>query len=342
MNSAERIFATMRGEPVDRHAFAPILSLYGAKLTGCALDKYYSDSAEYVRGQDAVYETFEPDMLLGSFCLAPIGGSFGGKVKLYSKDAPNLVRPAISSPRQITEIKVPDVDRDPAITYITEGIRLLAGKYKSKVPVAGIALSPIDIAIMIMGMDGWLETVMTDENAAKRVLDITTPFFVQWLNAMFDAGAFTVFLPTVFFNPIFIPKSLAVKYALPALSEAFAQLNGPVIIHDTGAPILEFLDIFYKIPNVAGFAVNNKEPLELLREKISDNKVLACGIDCYEVKQLSPLEIYHRTIKMLDNRKYDRRFIVSSSGADINFDTPIENITAIKKAVEEYGGWTIR
>ena len=61
MNSMERIQAALAGKPVDRRAIAPVLGLYGARLTNCPLDQYYTDPAAYARGQSAVRETFQPD-----------------------------------------------------------------------------------------------------------------------------------------------------------------------------------------------------------------------------------------------------------------------------------------
>ena len=40
MNSMERIQATLAGKPLDRRAIAPVLGLYGARLTNCPLERY--------------------------------------------------------------------------------------------------------------------------------------------------------------------------------------------------------------------------------------------------------------------------------------------------------------
>ena len=63
MNGFDRIQATIEGRPLDRRAFIPVLSLYGARLTDCPLEQYFSDPKAYTEGQIAVYREFEPDII---------------------------------------------------------------------------------------------------------------------------------------------------------------------------------------------------------------------------------------------------------------------------------------
>ena len=76
MNSIERISATLQGKPTDRRAVSLLLPLYGARLTDCKPSKYYTDAAAYARGQSAVRETFQPDVLFGPFAVALEGAAF--------------------------------------------------------------------------------------------------------------------------------------------------------------------------------------------------------------------------------------------------------------------------
>ena len=63
MNSLERVTAALSGKSFDRRPVSITLSLYGARLTNCPLTTYYTDADEYFRGQEAVYKTFQPDIL---------------------------------------------------------------------------------------------------------------------------------------------------------------------------------------------------------------------------------------------------------------------------------------
>lgn len=88
MNSRERVFATFQGKPVDRRPFTAMLSLYGARLTGCPLRDYYTDASAYARGQTAVREIFRPDILFSPFSLVGLAEAFGGEAKYFDNAPP--------------------------------------------------------------------------------------------------------------------------------------------------------------------------------------------------------------------------------------------------------------
>ncbi len=214
MNSMERIMATLQGKPVDRRAVSLTLSLYGARLTSCDLQTYYTNPARYARGQSAVRELFKPDIIFAPFALPLLGAAFGGEVRFFENQAPNLVKPAISSASEIDQLVVPDIDTDPHLTYFRECIRLLAAECGTEIPVVAIALSPVDLPSMIMGIEPWLETLLFDEEGFNRMLDITTPHFVKWVNALLADGATCVALPAAFTNSNILPHNIAEKIAV--------------------------------------------------------------------------------------------------------------------------------
>jgi uroporphyrinogen decarboxylase len=90
MNSLERLHATLAGKPLDRRAVAPVLGLYGARLTGCPLEQYYTDPVAYVRGQTAIREMFQPDILYAPVAFASLGAAFGGELVHLETMPPDL------------------------------------------------------------------------------------------------------------------------------------------------------------------------------------------------------------------------------------------------------------
>ena len=72
MKSLDRYRATLAGKPLEHCIVAPVLSLYGARLTGCPLERYYTEADAYARGQAAIYATLQPDILFAPFALAHI------------------------------------------------------------------------------------------------------------------------------------------------------------------------------------------------------------------------------------------------------------------------------
>lgn len=120
MNSAERVMATLQGAPVDRRAVVTTTSLYGARLTGCVFERYYTVSKEYADGQAAIIERFQPDLLLSPLCVANEAKAFGCDKRYMKENPPNITKRAIACGAEIDAIKFPDIDTHPSILYTRE------------------------------------------------------------------------------------------------------------------------------------------------------------------------------------------------------------------------------
>ncbi len=204
---------------------------------------------------------------------------FGSKVRYFDNQAPNLLSPAISSPNEISRLEISDIDNHPRVAYFHEAIRLMVAEHGHDVPVAAIALNPADLPVMILSIDGWLQTLLFDKPAAKKMLEITIPYFVRRINAFLSAGAAFVVMPAAFVNPSVVTRDIALEITIPALREAFSQVNGPLVIHSGGARLLPFLDLFTDLPNVAGFVVSGGENLAEARSRIGSKPALLGNIE---------------------------------------------------------------
>jgi len=337
MKSIERVLATLQGTETDRRAVILTLSLYGARLTNCPLSKYYTDPESYVKGQNAVYKQFEPDVLFAPFELPLLGAAFGSVIKIFDNQPPNIIKPIIDSADEFTSLSIPDVDSEPGLTYIRDCLRSMAKQFSPDVPVAAIALSPLDLPVLIMGIDSWLETLLFQKQLAIKILKICIDHFIQWTDALFRDGATFVVLPISFANMRIITPKIANEIAIPYLTEAFSKVKGPLVLHHVGTSILGSLEILKTLPNVAGFCVGKEDKLSKAREIIGPGPVLLGNIDGPGLLGREPSGIFKQVTAMLDGRKDDPNYIVATSAADIDLETPIENIQAIVDAVRAYG-----
>ncbi len=336
MNSKERVFATLQGKQVDRRPFTALLSLYGAGLTGCPLRQYYSDAAAYARGQTAVRETFEPDILFSPFSLVTLAEAFGGEAKYFDNYPPNLLRPAITSMSNIPHLSVPDIDSHPKIIYVRDSLRRIAETHGKESVTAAVLLSPLDLPLMIMGLDKWMETVLFDNDGVDRMLEITIPFFIQFANALLEDGADALVLPAAFLTPALATREILERFALPVMRDVFDKVRGPIVIHHVGSPFLKFLDLFAGLPNVVGFVLDHRDDLSEAREKAGPGMTIFGGPDGPNIGNVSPENIETQCRALLKARRKEPCFILGTTGADIPVDAPAENIHAMRKAVETF------
>lgn len=336
MNSLDRVFATLQGKPTDRRAVTLTLSLYGARLTECPLKKYFTDPKAYFEGQTAVIERCRPDTIFTPFLATAEAEAFGSEAVYINRNPPNLRKPIIKDASEISKLKEPDIDSHPRILYLRESTRLLSSRLKGKCPVVGVLLTPIDLPALIMGLDGWLETILFDEENTQRMLEKTARHFVKLANALFSDGADFLAMPSMLSNPKLITRKIAEETALPILKDAFQAVNGPLVFHHGGNPIGKFMDLYSGLPNVEAFLIDSRDKFSEVREKVGSQKLLLGNIDGPTLWNLSPEQIQKICTKLLNDRKDDKHFIMATASADIAYNTPLENIITMVESVENH------
>lgn len=337
MNSMERILAPLARKPLDRRAFTPVLGLYGAKLTNCPLDQYYTNPVAYARGQSAVRETFQPDVLCAPLSFASIGTAFGGELVFLDKEPPNLRRPALQSVEQWDTVTPADPDTHPNLTYFRDTIRRMAIEHRREIPIAMVLPIPTDIPDVVMGLETWLEIVLFDPAGAQKVMDKVIPFYVQFVNNFFADGATFVVMPCGLASSGIVTREIVSTFTRPILEKVLSQLKGPVVLHNVGAPLMAHLDLLAGLPSVVGFIVDQLDDLAQCRQIIGPDMMLFGGLDCSNIGQMSASEVEDHCRKILEDRRQDPRFILGTSGPDVVWDTPADNIHAMRKAVESFG-----
>jgi uroporphyrinogen decarboxylase len=342
MNSAERIMATLAGKSLDRRAFIPVLSLYGARLSDCPLEKYYSDPAAYATGQLAVYREFAPDILLSPFAFALIGSAFGSEIQFSVGQAPNIRKPAIAFLEEWDHLPLPDPDDNSRLLYLRHAIRIMADMLQGDAPIAACLPSPIDIPALIMGMEGWLELVLFDKEGTQRVLQRANQFFVQTANCLFMEGAALMVLPCGYASPKIMMREPVESLMRPALMDALGQLNGPSVLHNAGTDMLRHLDLLVGLPSAVGYALDYREGLAEARRVTGNDPTLLSGPHGPSLADMGAAQVEGICRAILEERKQEKdlHFILATLGADIPLNTPPENIHAMREAVLS-AGWGI-
>lgn len=337
MNSRERFINVVQGKPVDRKPFGAITSLYGARLTGCPLERFYNDAAAYAQGQDAVRELTGTDFVIGPFLLAGFGEAFGSTLHYTDRYVPNLRKPAITSSADISRLIIPNPDTHPRLLYMRESIRRLAATHGNEAVIIAILLNPLDMPAAIMGLDAWLETILTDESATRRMLDITTPFFVDLCAKLYADGARVLAMPMGFFTRDVTTRNLVTDFALPAMREALSRVDLPLVFHHTGSTFFEYLDLLDSLPSVAGFTMDIRDDLREARRRVRKERILFAGLDGPTLHTMSPEAIRAQTLELLETSRGDNRFVPFATGTDIDLNTPVDCLGAMRQAVEEFG-----
>ncbi len=338
MTALQRVMAAIEGKQQSRPPFTMTLSLYGARLTSCPLGEYFSTPALYAAGQQAILDSFKPDIIFAPFVLTYEAAAFGSELHWPQDCPPNVRKPAVKSAEEFLKIPVPDPDTDKHLLFMRESVRLLAERLKGQTPICGIVTAPVDLPALVMGIETWIDTLINKPEMARAILDMTRQHFAAYANALLADGAAFIALPIIFANPALVYKKLIDEMLLPELNNAFKLVQGPIVFHHGGNRIAEFLSDFASLPNVAGFALDPRDSFADARTKLGVDRLLLGNLNGLTLSACSTEEICKKVTSILDDRSDDPHFIFATSGADIPLSTPPERIKAVADLIQSYRG----
>ncbi len=336
MNSRDRVLATLAGEPVDRRPVSLTTSLYGAALTSCPLQTYYTDPEAYVRGQVAVLETLAPDIVFAPFTLALEGAAFGSKVRFFTDHPPNITEPAANSATQALARPLPNPTSSQELRYIRDAVSGLRRTCGERAIVAAACTSPIDLPILMLGIGGWLEILLCEPSEADRLLERSIEHYARWANLLLAAGADVIVSPTASSNPLVVPRDCAENKSIPALRSALSAIEGPVFLHSAGMALQPSLPLLTGIPAVAGFVLGPGESFELARATVGEKYTLIGNLDGPALGGRDAASVEAECLDLLESFRDDPRIILGTSAADIPYQTPLSTLGAPRVAAEAF------
>jgi uroporphyrinogen decarboxylase len=335
MNSLERIMCAVSGNNADYQPFTLLLSLYGSRLIKTNTTDFYRNPEIWFEGQQAVVETFDPDIVLSPFALPIEAEAFGSELIFLDKFSPNLRKPFITDLSQINRIQLPDYDKSSSIQFLLKTTKLLADNYKGSRAIAAPINSPTDIPSMLMGVEMWIDTLLFHPDKVEQIMETTVKHFVHLGNELLAQGATFLVVPLNFTNPMIITEKIFANL-YPYLEKAFSQINGPIVLHHGGCKFIQFIDRYVKLPNVIAFVLGHTENFDAVRQIVGEKTVLMGNIDGLGLANLTKEKAAETTLKILNNRIHDKHFIFASSNADIPYDTPTDIIKTVVETIRNF------
>ena len=338
MNSLQRVLAQLSGAPVDRPSFSLLLSLHGSRLTGASLPEHYSDPRVYAEGQCAAHEAFGSDLVFSPFAVPHLAAAFGGTLHPHATQPPTLARPPYGSAREAVDAPLPEPDGHPALRYLLGSMTGMAERLSGKAVLIGVMLSPVDLPVMLLGADTWMETLLFDRPLALELLERCGIFCTALGNRFLAEGATAVGFTANFANPDLLPRKIIEASTLPALQRWCAGSQGPLVLHHGGCRLAPHLELLQGLPQVVGYVVDARDSLAEGRLRLGEAPLLLGGLDGPALGSFSPEALRQRCREVLRAQREDPRFILATSGADIPLATSPRTLCAVLEAVLEAGG----
>ena len=334
ITSLERVMQTLELKEVDRPPVIPQLTYAAAYYTKVGIDKALNDlkkqekaliNAQKLGGYDGIYAGWE-----GSFVL--VTSSFGGELRAYPDKPPAVLKPLITTKEELEALPEFDPTSQGRIPLNLKLIKALKADVK-EIPILSYVPSPFTLGSLFLGVSEFMIALMRDK---MKILDLllqkTYEVTLKFALAKVEAGADMITIADPSGSSDMVSPKLFEQHSLPLLKNLIAELKKEGIkvgLHICGQtkPILlkmaetgaDYLEIDAK--------VNLKEAQEILEGNIC----VMGNISTADLASQSAQEIKEQAEVLVKNMQTG---FILSSGCEVPYSTPIENIQAMVQAAK--------
>ena len=333
MNSYERVMNRFAGKPVDRIPNMGIVMMFAAKLVGVSYGQFCADHRYLVDGAFRCYERFGFDMVCAISDPMREAEGFGAQVILPDEGVPYSKVKRLQDISDIDTLKVIDPDSGSRMHDRLEAVRRMKERAGNDIPVVGWVEGAMAECCDLMNMQEVFINLLDEPEAMEHLIDICTRQGILFAKAQVEAGADIIGI-----------GDAATSLIGPALYEEFVlpyQKKMIQAVHDAGAKVK--LHICGNINPVMDLIAQTGADMVDMDFMVDMDR--AAGIlpkDCCICGNFNPVEIMYEgtpemvkeaTRKCMALSRKNNNFV--APGCEIPKDTPIENVLALKEALEE-------
>jgi uroporphyrinogen decarboxylase len=337
MTSMQRLGAVLSGDKPDRPPYGLVCASMGARLIDCGLDDYYRDPGLYAKGQAALCELLDPDIVFGPFLCPYEAAAFGAKLAPQARSVPNVAKPPYRSVREALDAPMPSLRDDGYLRFLVEATAASAAAAKGERIVVAPITAPIDLPALLIGIEAWLEALLFKPEEAALLNAKAVEHFVALGSAFLAAGAAMLATPVMFANPAILDAASVKRLTLPTLRAAFARLPGPIVFHHGGNAMAEHLGLYADLPNVAGFLLGERDSFSVARATLGADTILMGNISGPHFDAYGPERLRQKLDALIEDRRDDGRWIFCNSSAELPSWTPLESLGVVREAFQSRG-----
>lgn len=285
MTPAERVAATLAGQPPDR---VPVFPIYISMLQNDLeyLDYTWEEACWHPRklfqAVERQYTEYEFDIffLPCDFCLE--GEALGSKVSYKLKTGGGMrmgivTECVVNEPKDVLKLKPADPQKDGRMPVVLETIKRLKKKYPD-VPISGFIFGPTDTATDVYAgrYKGFYVQIVQNPAFLHDLLEVVTESAINFANAMIDAGATAIATVEFMTNEVLSPEQYE-EFVIPyhrKLRDAVYPV--PVIYHQC-LNATPFFDLIVNKVEPAVVAFHELVDFKWAKETYGDKVVLATG-----------------------------------------------------------------
>ena len=192
MDSFERIFAALRGRPVDRPPVFPQIGDHAGIINKLSYNVMYQNAEKAADAHLKALDLYEYDITTIQVEPSwPVAEACGAKVTYPPDKNPWITKHPIESENDLEELEPPDFMGTESSRVMIRGTNILARE--ANVPVAAFMTGPITFSLQLMPYKLLIKKMMKSPDFTHEIVKYSIMVIKEYGKALKDAGA-TVFV----------------------------------------------------------------------------------------------------------------------------------------------------
>ena len=311
----------------------PILSFPAVQLMDISVKELIADSEKQAQGMKMVADRIDAAAAVSLMDLSVEAECFGSNIVVSDDEVPTVIGAIITDMDEAESLQVPEVGAARTGLYV-EAIRQAAELITDRPVFAGV-VGPFSLAGRLLDVSEVMILCYDDPDMVNCVMEKTTEFLINYINAYKAAGANGV----VMAEPLtgMLSPALAEEFSAPYVKKIVDAVQDDdfiVIYHNCGDNVLRMVDSIVSC-GAAGYHFGNAIRLADMLPHIPADCLVMGNVDpAGEICNGTPLSVKAATRKVLDECGHAPNFCIST-GCDVPPMSPWSNIDAFFEAVAE-------
>ncbi|NLG89358.1 MAG: methylcobamide--CoM methyltransferase [Clostridiaceae bacterium] len=317
----------------SKRAIMPLITYPGAQLAKKKVIDIVKNGEAQFECIKAISSAFNSAAAVMVMDLSVEAEAFGSPVRFSETETPVISGHIVNSIDEINSLTIPPVGTARTGVYIQAAE--LASKYINNRPVFGGIIGPYSLAGRLSGMSEIMVALMLEPDSVHALLAKTTAFLIDYALAFKKAGT----------NGIIIAEPAAGLLSPDQCQEFSSDYvkrvvdsvqddHFIVILHNCGNT--ENLVKSMLSTGSIGLHFGNAVDMKKIMPQIPSGTAAFGNIDPAGImKNGSPDEVRAKTLTLLKEMKPYKNFVLST-GCDTPPGTPLENIHALYKALDDF------
>ncbi|WP_027362644.1 uroporphyrinogen decarboxylase family protein [Desulfospira joergensenii] len=335
----QRFGALMEGRQPDRVPVVCNLFEQGAKELGMPIKEYYSRGEYVAEGQIRLYEKYGYDHIWGAHYTARDSEMLGSRRTVFVEDGPpNVGHLIIKTEKDIENLVIDPglLDTKPFAEQV-KTIEIVKREKGDECPVLSTVIGSFSMPPILMGMDGWLDLMLTGpEKTRKLLLKKCSDFCIMKMKALFQAGVDMI----AYSNPVatasFISLAQFEAMALEWIKRDINALGPRGIVYFNGGGLLNpMIKPILEHTGAGVFYIHPMDDIVQAKEIVAGRALVAAAINDVRLIDWPEERIEAQVRQMMDQGAQGGGFVFGT--LVMPFAIPDKKIKTMIEAAHRFG-----